>query len=255
MKFFPVMRNALFAPAVAAGVVRTGLAIMGRAAALLLLLMASANQPALGQSQSQTVVIDCLPPWEANGRFLDTTLVKHPSLSLNGFDCGSNCGIGYGLKQVLEKVYGANQDAGIQNVFKKIITQSNEPLLSATSHGNISNNTVYLQARGFVALAAYVLDRNDYDPTTLYPALPSASVAVDSFRTALLNSTSWFINTNLHDVRVQWGTPLTNIARAIDFYLALENAYKHYEPTKYANVNSTSLLSESEKKIFDEFIH
>ena len=98
-----------------------------------------------------------------------------------------------------------------------------------------------------MALAAYVLENNDYDPTTLYPALPSASAAVDSFRTALLNSTSWFIDTGLYDVGVHWATPLTSIARAMDFYLALENAYKHYEPTKYANVNSTGLLSESEK--------
>ena len=117
MKFFPVMRNALFAP-VAAGVVRHGLAITARTAVRLLLL-ASIGQPVLAQSQT-AVVIDCLPPWEANGRFLDTTLVKHPSLSLNGFDCDSNnCNIGYGLKQVLEKVYGANQDTGIQNVLKK----------------------------------------------------------------------------------------------------------------------------------------
>ena len=251
MKFFPVMRNALFAPVAAVGTVRTGLAITARAAALLLL-FAPAVQPAI--AQDQTVVVDCLPPDSVgNGRFLGYLphAIKHPSLSLNGFDCessGTNCNVGYGLKQVLEEVYSSDAGSTMKAIFQKIISRSNEPLVSSSSLGDISSNTIRLQSRGFVALAAYVLANNDYDPTALNPALPSASAAVNSFRTALLNTTSWMINTdNNQDDGVKWATPVTSVARAMDFYLALENAYKHYDPAEYANVNSTSLLSSTEK--------
>ena len=252
MKFFPVMRNALFAPAAATGIVRHSLAITARTATLLLFLLASIAQPAL--AQSQTVVVDCLPPDSVgSARFLSflSDIVKNPSLSLNGFDCAesseTNCNIGYGLKQVLEKVYGANQDPRVRDIFKKIVNKSNEPLAPSTDYGNISSNTVRLQSRGFVALAAYVLDNNDYDPTTLNPVLSSASSAVNSFRTALLNTTSWTINTDHKDDGIKWATPLTNVARAMDFYLALEKAYKHYDRAEHDNVNSTNLLSRTEK--------
>ncbi len=251
MKFFPVMRNTHFAPVAAVGTVRTGLAITARAAALLLL-FAPAVQPAI--AQDQTVVVDCLPPDSVgNGRFLGYLphAIKHPSLSLNGFDCessGTNCNVGYGLKQVLEEVYSSDAGSTMKAIFQKIISRSNEPLVSSSSLGDISSNTIRLQSRGFVALAAYVLANNDYDPTALNPALPSASAAVNSFRTALLNTTSWMINTdNNQDDGVKWATPVTSVARAMDFYLALENAYKHYDPAEYANVNSTSLLSSTEK--------
>ena len=241
MKFFPVIRNVLLAPVVAVCVVRHGCAIAARSAALLLLLIASAAQPAIAQSQA--VVIDCLPPWEANGRFLDTTLVKHPSLSLNGFDCGTNCNIGYGLKQVLEKTYGANQADQVKVVFKNMVNLAAEPLKATASSGNISENTQRLQARGFVALAAYVLDNNDYDPTTLNPALPSAAQAVSNFISSLQDSLKWKMRKSKENDGVKWAGPVANVARAIDFYLALENAYKHYDYAEYIDANASNMPS------------
>ena len=248
MKFFPVMRKALFAPA-AAGVVRHSLAITARTATLLLLLlMASIGQPVL--AQSQTVIIDCLPPWEANGRFRQSTLVKHPSLSLNGFDCGSNCSIGYGLKQVLEKVYGGDQEEEVKTVFRAIVDLAKENFQDTTSFGNIRDNTARLQARGFVALAAYVLENNDYDPTdaTIFndPLLPSAAQAVDNFRTALVER-KWKLRVSQQGDGIKWTTPVTSVARAIDFYFALENAYKHYNIAEYDNTTSTTILSTLQK--------
>ena len=248
MKFFPVMRNTLFALMATKGVVRSGRVITTRTAALLLLLLASITQPAL--AQSQTVVVDCLPPWEANDRFRQSTLIKHPSLSLNGFDCGNNCDIGYGLKQVLEKVYGANQETEVKTVFKEIVKLAKEDFQDITSFGNIRDNTARLQARGFVALAAYVLENNDYDPTdpTIFndPGLPSAAQAVDSFRTALVER-KWKLKVSQEDDGIKWTTPVTSVARAIDFYFALENAYKHYNIAEYDSTTSTSILSTLEK--------
>ena len=68
---------------------------------LICLLVASSG---FGQDNNLTLDSDNLPEWRGNTRFLTSHFpVKHPSLSLNGFDCGSDCGNGYGLKQVLEK--------------------------------------------------------------------------------------------------------------------------------------------------------
>ncbi len=239
MKFFPVMKNVLLAPVAIVGTVWSGLAITARTVALLLFLSASSVLPAL--AQSQTVVIDCLPPWEANGRFLDTTLVKHPSLSLNGFDCGSNCNIGYGLKQVLEKTYGANKDDKVKAVFKNMADMAAEPLGAVVSSNDISKNTQRLQARGFVALAAYVLDNNDYDPTTLNPALPSAAQAVSNFISSLQDSLKWKMRKSKENDGVKWASPVANVARAIDFYLTLENAYKHYDYAEYIDANAANI--------------
>ena len=238
IKRIVAMRNAFFA-AIAMGI------------AMLLSPLALAPVPAL--AQTQTVVIDCLPPWETNNRFLESTRIKHPGLSLNGFDCGNNCDIGYGLKQVLEKAYNNkdNQNTRIKNVFQKIIKKANEPISSSRSFGDISSNIVRLQSKGFVALAAYVLENNDYDPTTLNPSLPSASVAVNSFRKTLLDTTIWKFNTdNKNDGKddgVKWAMPLSNMARTIDLYLALENAYKHYDAKEYAKKNSRNVISKVEK--------
>ena len=214
----------------------------------MLLLLASAAQPAL--AQSQTVVIDCLPHWGANDRFrLPGARIWHPSLSLNGFDCGSNCDIGYGLKQVLEKVYGAYTEQEVIRVFTNIVNKAAQPFERAISANNIRKNTEILQAKGFVALAAYVLENNDYDPTTLNPALPSALVAVQGFRWGLIGGSSakWKMEKSIEHDGLKWATPLTNVARAIDFYLALENAYGHYDLPEYNNEEATILLSKINK--------
>ncbi len=244
MKFFPVMRNTLFVLMATKGIVRSARVITTRTAALLLLLLASVAQPAI--AQSQTVIIDCLPPSGANDRFRQSTWIKHPGLSLNGFDCGSNCDIGYGLKQVLEKVYRANPETEVKTVFDAIVDLAKEDFQETTSFANIRDNTARLQARGFVALVAYVLQNNDYDPTALAPALPSAAQAVESFRTALVDR-KWKLRVSQQDDGIKWTTPVTSVARAIDFYFALENAYKHYNIAEYDNTTSTTILSTLEK--------
>jgi hypothetical protein len=55
-----------------------------------------------GITSAQTIMLDDLPPTTGNSRFFsDRFDVKHPSLSANGFDCGSLCGNGLGIKQIL----------------------------------------------------------------------------------------------------------------------------------------------------------
>ena len=228
IKRIVAMRNAFFA-AIAVSI------------AMLLSPLALAPVPAL--AQTQTVVIDCLPPWETNNRFLESTRIKHPGLSLNGFDCGNNCAIGYGLKQVLEGVYGKEINSEIKDVFEKMISLASKPL----KFGQIDNNSAILQSRGFVALTSYVLENNDYNPTILNPVLPSATVAVNNFRTALLKNNMWEMNKDITDDGVKWTESVTNVARAIDFYLALENAYKHYNIDEFKDKKSNALFSQLEK--------
>ena len=210
-------------------------------------------QPA--RAQAPKVVIDCLPPWETNNRFLESTKIKHPGLSLNGFDCDDNCDIGYGLKQILEKVYGSDTEREVQKVFKAIVEQATQKFEDVSSVGDIRNNSGRLQAKGFVALASYVLENNDYDPTLLEPALPSAAVAVKNFKTALLES-KWKFKTNKRQDGVKWATSVMNVARSIDFYLALENAYKHYNIDEFNSETSTNILSNIQKlSLMNDYSH
>ncbi len=235
---FLAMRRDAFFRAMAASIGQ-----LGCVAVPLFLLAALIVQPA--RAQTQKVVIDCLPPWETNNRFMQSTRIKHPGLSLNGFDCGDNCDIGYGLKQVLEKVYGdqATTDPEVQDIFGKMVRLVAKPLKDK----EIDNNSAILQSRSFVALASYVLENNDYDPTVLNPALPSAKVAINNFRMALLQYDRWKMHEDITDDGVKWTESVTNVARTIDFYLALENAYEHYNVDEFKNEKSTSLLSLSQK--------
>ncbi len=208
------------------------------AVSIAMLLSPSALAPVPALAQTQTVVIDCLPPWETNNRFLESTRIKHPGLSLNGFDCGDNCDIGYGLKQVIEKTYGNEIDPEVKDVFIKMKNLAEFSL----QDDKISENTAILQAKGFIALVSYILHNNDYDPTTLNPSLPSPSIAVGNFVGSLRrDSLKWKMSKSKENDGVKWATPVTNVARAIDFYLALENAYKQYNYIEYIDQNSSNI--------------
>ena len=141
------------------------------AAFLTILICLSAASPGFGQDNNLTLDSDNLPEWRGNTRFLTTHFpVKHPSLSLNGFDCGSDCGNGYGLKQVLEKIYGTAQDDRMQGMWKWLIEKAGEPLASITNSSplvKVQENTQILQSRALIALASYVVEQNGTDPTTL----------------------------------------------------------------------------------------
>lgn len=71
-----------------------------------------------------------LPSWTSNARFATPAVaqVKHPSLSFNGFDCGSSCGIGLGLKQVLDKV--VTLDPLVRPIFDNLVDLYNDPVVT-----------------------------------------------------------------------------------------------------------------------------
>ena len=234
---------------------------MNRITAILTLLLSFL---AASSASAQPLTLDAndLPEWRGNTRFLTTHFpVKHPSLSLNGFDCASNCSQGYGLKQVLEKIYGSTPDSRMQATWKKILDQARKPPLGAssiTAPGHVRSNTEILQARALVALASYVLKQNGIDPTN--PAtnveislrMPSAEVAVDALTAALMDFGAWEIRPAVFDDAIKWTTTLMNIARAMDLYLALENAYYEYDALEYECLIAEELLTQNEKSLLTE---
>ena len=201
---------------------------------------------------AQPVTLTHLPPDAGNARFFrDAYPVQHPSLSLNGFDCrdaGGTCAHGLGLKQVLEKAY-ADRDPLVLPVLRELIRLATDDgyISAPASYGQVRTNTSRLQARAFVALAAYVLHENGYDPTVLRPALPAPDVAIRDLRAALLDGDSWTIHGAMEPDAMKWATPATNVARALDLYLALENAFRHYDSAAYADPQASVLITKREK--------
>jgi hypothetical protein len=170
---------------------------------------------------------------------------------MNGFDCGYECGSGLGLKQVIEKEY-VDVAQSVDQVFPSVVLKAtdNNYHYSPTSLGNITENTQRLQARSFVALATYVLEQNGTYPPSLNPPLPLHTVALDSLRNSLVHAETWWMNPDIEegaDDAMKWAEPVSNVARAVDLYLALENAYAYFGDPDYGNASSTTLLSLSEK--------
>ena len=229
---------------------------MNRITAILTLLLSFL---AASSASAQPLTLDAndLPEWRENTRSRTTHFpVKHPSLSLNGFDCASNCDHGLGLKQVLEKVYNAPHDKRMRTTWKKVIENANEQPqrnLNITSAGDVRDNSQILQSRALVALTSYVLEQNGVDPTTLapeteFPDLPDAESAIDSLTAALTDTHTWRISEVLGGDAVKWTTTLMNLARAVDLYLALENAFYEYDALEHECLHySDNLLTLDQK--------
>jgi len=110
------------------------------------------------------ISLNNLPSWTGNDRFYSDVAanVKHPSLSLNGFDSGTS-GHGLGLKQVLEQAYDGSSGGPVVEVYDEIrnLAADNEDFhLTPSSRGHIIQNTRRMQARAVMALATYVMKRN-----------------------------------------------------------------------------------------------
>ena len=217
------------------------------------------------------IVLSNMPSNERAGRFYaDRFDVYRPALSLRGFDSevlpgGSN--LGYGLKQVLEKVY-VDSDFLVEETYKWIVQTSNlsqeDPLTEPEKSDRrtiINRNTNIAQCRAFIALATYVLEQNGNNNADYQiplgegnPAyrIPPHSEALDNLRDALLNPPQGVLFISDGDTyggdQVQWTRSIGNFARALDLYIALENAYGHFGHPDYANENAQTLLTRTQKR-------
>ena len=202
------------------------------------------------------LVLDNLPPNGPNGRFYDDQFeVVRPALSLRGFDSGGfpeGNAFGYGLKQVLEKAYAGMDDPEdlVSPVYIEIVRTSNEEpsdpqgVTGSGARRSIANrNTVIMQSRAFVALATYVLEQNGYTTDdyqiTLGPPDPNSELYIPSHAEALARLKAALLAPPRGDLfandadryggdRPKWARSFASFARALDLYLALENAYAYF---------------------------
>jgi len=229
-------------------------------AIVLAVLLLTPASSALAQTCSQ-ITLSNMPTTTGNTRFFsDLFAVTHPSLSINGFSCsGTACDKGYGLKQILEKVYASAPEKSVKDVYELTLALAADDTKyksSPTDRDQVAQNTTVFQARAFVALVTYILEKNGYSLSTLNQctvngALPTShATAMTRLRAVMLNPTSWTINKSYNKDAIKWAMSMANVARAWDVYLGLENAYKHYNDPDYTNVNSTKLLWQSLKDTF-----
>ena len=214
----------------------------------------------LATCMTTDVCLDDLPPTTGNNRFYsDLYSVVHPSFTFNGFDNedlhpGGVTQFGYGLKQLVEEAFVA-RDAEVIAVLNRILflagshTNECQPVYSRELNTQASQR---LQAKAFIALMTYALERNGYDPAMLTPELPTAQESANRLQQAL-TCVNWFIETGGpggSDDGVKWSNTVQNLARASDLYLAYENMYLHFDPDEYNNEQSTNLLTKTEKETF-----
>ena len=105
------------------------------------------------------ITLTDLPTWTSNTRFGTAAVsqVKHPSLSLNGFDCGNDCDLGYGLKQILEEAPTADQGTALRVVFDEIVDQSSLGIDYVPSSWN-DIVTILYETNGVSDLAMAIYD-------------------------------------------------------------------------------------------------
>ncbi len=200
---------------------------------------------------AQLLRLDDLPATTGNTRFFrDAFDVRHPSLSLNGFRCAAldSCAYGLGLAEILHAVYADEPDPAIKEIYEKVLDLAAKDLvLHPSERRQIIENTHRMAARAFVALVSYVLAQNGNDLAALNARtpfdLPTHAEALQRFKEGLLEPQVYSVAESLNDDAVKWPSVVTNVARALDLYLALENAYQYYGHPDYDDEEATGLLS------------
>ena len=202
------------------------------------------------------LVLSNLPPHAPNSRFDYEDYFKNeiirPALSVRGFDAerfADEGAYGLGLKQILERAY-IDKDIDVRNALAEVIRAAEQDIvLSPATHlgrGVVNENTHVLQARALVALITYVLEQNGVDLEALNGQnqavrLPSHDTAMVALRQPWVDGmgtmqpeafrifrVEYDADRNENSDPVKWAPSLMNLARAVDLYLALENAYEYY---------------------------
>ena len=190
-----------------------------------------------------------VPANTKNSRFYHDLYARHrPALTFTGFDNGGDSRYGLGLKQVIERSLNGRS---LENQLIRRLTETaildlrKREEANSKMHG-VNHNTEVFQARSFVALLSLLLEHNQ----VLIP-----DVKVIAHKEALEEMMECFkVNPSTYPMfayevesgidRVKWTRSLMNMARAFDLYLALENAYTHYE------MDTSILLKQEEKDAF-----
>lgn len=189
-----------------------------------------------------------LPPSRPNTRFFTDPFARlRPALTVNGFDNEGNHAWGYGLKQIIAQ---CQDPSSLEHSILKYVhfkanahpddEERDEPRPKAF-HAN--HNSQVFQTRSFIALLTLVLEENNQTiPGINLGSHESAMVLLRDCLLADEKTHPLYANEILSGPdRVKWTTSLCNMARGLDLYLALENAYAHY------GLDESQLLTESQK--------
>ena len=192
-----------------------------------------------------------LPPNVKNTRFLTDNFAKHrPALTFTGFDNQGDNAHGLGIKQVIER---AEDNKSLENfIIRNLVSRAaaemwprqraDQPNVSRTHV--VNHNSSIVQARAFAALFSLVLTQNKMLLPNVKFLSPQKAVEelMECFKADPGTFPLFANEIESGQDRVKWTKSLMNMSRAIDLYLALENAVQHYEG------DESVLLSEADKE-------
>lgn len=204
----------------------------------------------LCSTQAFGQIVNDIPPNEPNDRFLNdpSTISMRPGLSIAGF---SNDGAhGLGLQQILNKACESQANPEHKTV-SQILGKARESTSLNPGIGQVEATTNKLQYLAFETLASFILEQNGISDQQFDQAC-HLDIRKHSTSVSLLKTVFKSLTQNDKLVRkLPDNEPFddylisirsyNNMARAIDLYLALENAYQFF------GGNEALLLNESEK--------
>ncbi|MDZ7718151.1 MAG: hypothetical protein U5K72_04950 [Balneolaceae bacterium] len=195
-------------------------------------------------------IITDVPENKSNNRFLNDASVisMRPGLSISGFSNEGERGLG--LQQILNEAMDSKNSSAYLSV-SQILEKAKDPISLNPDVGQIEYTTNILQYLAFETLASLVLEQNGIDSeqskNTYGLTIGEHSMVIDKLTNAINSLTS---NDKLvrklpgdqpFDDYLNAIRSFNNMARALDLYLATENAYQHY------GLDDSSLLTEQEK--------
>ncbi|MFK7848832.1 MAG: T9SS type A sorting domain-containing protein [Rhodothermales bacterium] len=203
------------------------LALIRRTSAILLGLWVFFLSPVL---LAQSITINNLPTGQIETPLFEAGMAQaYPALAINGFDCnasGHSCNKGLGFKQIIEALASPEENPELRAFFYAIANLAGAPLGTPSTRSIVKQNTLIAESRAFIAVATLILEENGINPSVL--DLPAHQEAVSRFQEVFADVTYTQFDKSLSDDAVKWAGPLGSLARTIDFYLSLEQAYLHY---------------------------
>ncbi len=197
---------------------------------------------------------------------LSNHVTQHPSLSLNGFT-SLNDNEGLSVESLINKIY-----YGTNSTDRTLYRDPFNDIVNGTSVGNmaepigscddrkstVEENSRILERLALIALISYVATEegiNVSSPPNSVSPLPTPTNSIINLKNGFENALSYFSGAGSlgHSCgdQVKRVMSLMNIARAWDFYLALENAWKYYEGVSWNFTDSKFLSSSQKNKVED----
>jgi len=210
----------------------------------------------------------------------DLFTITRPALSLRGWDNTRTTNqTSYftplwnttrGVKQVLSQIFSENLNTEKELFIDRILVDYVKTITTGyldgtkTTHKIIDTNADILESRAFTALMTYIIEKNDGgtgEPNVFTTNVKNRVVNLPSFdqaRSTMLAAFRQLLLYHFHNSGAgtrfftDWGydqtfkntTAIMSVARAFDFYLALENAALFFNDTSTLN----QLLSSTERK-------